>query len=87
RTSTSAHFVTLMTGGVPGAYQYVGGGGDPDLGIVELGDCDGSGTTDLLWHRTSTSAHFVTVMTGGVPGPYQYVGGGGDPDLGIVELE
>ncbi|UCG56535.1 MAG: VCBS repeat-containing protein [Phycisphaerales bacterium] len=84
RASTGAYFVALMEGGVPGPYQYVGGGGDFDLQIVRVGDCDGNGTTDLLWRRASTSAHFVTLMTGGVPGPYQYVGGGGDPDLELA---
>ncbi|UCG60094.1 MAG: hypothetical protein JSU70_11335 [Phycisphaerales bacterium] len=85
RTSTGAYFVTLMSGGVPGTYQYVGGGGDPDIGIVGLGDCNGDGQTDLLWRRTSTSAHFVTI-SGEPPGSYHYVGGGGDPDLEIIGL-
>ncbi len=72
---------------ITGAYQYVGGGGDPDIGVIDLGDFNGDGKADILWNRDSNNAHFVTLMNGGTPGAYQYVGGGGDPDIWIVYLD
>jgi len=45
------------------------------LVIVDLGDFDGNGTSDLLWEKTTTGANFITLMTTGTGarGPFQYI--------------
>ena len=75
--STSANYITLMTSGTGarGPFQFISNSTGGTLEIVDLGDFDGNGTSDLLWENTSTSANFIRRMAlnTGVPGPFQYI--------------
>jgi len=58
-TTTGSNFITLMafSTGDRGPFQYIPDSNNETLEIVDLGDFDGNGTSDLLWEKTTTTAH------------------------------
>ena len=68
--------MTLIEGAESNGVFYVGGGGDPDMILVDFGDFDGNGIKDIVWRRNSSGAHFVTLINANSAGPFEYIGGG-----------